>query len=119
MSDVVVRIGTESEEIEILKSLVVSFAEDAKSSGSLPIIYLVNNVFLGDHLFKVLEPILTEHGILHLSSHQICPPDDPTLFEANSHFIPSKNILLAKAMMDLIKSHLGNRGSSDQSILRR
>ena len=95
-----------SEEVEVLRSLIVSFSEDAKRNNSLPIIYIVNNVGMGDHLYRVLEPTLAAHKILYLSSHIICPPDDPTLFEANSHFIPSKNILLAKAMMDLIKSNL-------------
>jgi hypothetical protein len=95
-----------SEEVEILKSIIVSFAEDAKRNSSLPIIYIVNNVFMGDHLYRVLEPTLASHKILYVSSHEICPPDDPTLFEANSHFIPSKNILLAEAVMELIKSNL-------------
>jgi hypothetical protein len=98
-----------SEEIEILKSLIVSFSEDAKRSSSLPIIYIVNNVFMGDHLFKVLEPTLTSHEILYVSSHEICPPDDPTLFETNFHFIPAKNILLAKAMIDLIKANIASQ----------
>jgi len=94
-----------SEEVNILKSLIVSFADDAKKNNTLPIIYIVNNVSMGDHLYRVLEPTLTSHKIPYLSSHEICPPDDPTLFEANSHFIPAKNILLAQAMMDIIKSH--------------
>jgi hypothetical protein len=95
-----------SEELEILKSLIVSFAEDAKQNHSLPIVYIVNNVFMGDHLYRALEPTLAAGEIPFISSHEICPPDDPTLFEANSHFVPARNILLAKAMMELIKANL-------------
>lgn len=95
-----------TEEVEVLKSLIISFSEEAKRRGSLPIIYIVNNVFMGDHLYKLLEPTLTAYEILYLSSHEICPPDNPTLFEANSHFIPPKNILLAEEMMKIIKANL-------------
>jgi hypothetical protein len=95
-----------SEEVEILKSLVVGFAEDAKKNRSVPIVYIINNLFMGDHLYRVLQPTLAAHKILFLSTHEVCPPNDPTLFEANSHFIPSKNILLAGAMMDLIKANM-------------
>lgn len=102
----------DSEEVQILQSLIVNFAEEAKKDNSLPIVYIVNNVFMGDHLFRLLEPTLTAHQILYLSSHEICPPDNPTLFETNSHFIPSKNILLARAMMDIIKAHLQPKTSS-------
>ena len=97
---------TDTEEVEVLKSLIVNFSEVAKQEGTLPVIYIVNNVFMGDHLFRLLEPTLSAHEILYLSSHEICPPDDPTLFETNSHFIPSKNILLAEEMMKIIRANL-------------
>jgi len=95
-----------SEEVEILKSIIVSFSEDAKRNNSLPILYLINNVSMGDHLYRVLEPTLAAHDILFLSSHVICPPNDPTNFDSTQHFIAPKNVLLAKAMVNLIKKNI-------------
>jgi len=97
---------SDAEEVQLLQSLIISFAGVARREKSLPIIYIVNNVAMGDHLYRILEPTLRTQKVLYVSSHGLCPPDDPTLFEAISHFIPSKNILLAQAVMDLIKSNL-------------
>lgn len=98
--------NVESEEVKILQSLVVEFSQIAKRQNSLPIVYIVNNVFMGDRLFKLLEPTLLSHNIPFLSSHDICPPNDPRLYLPDSHFIPSKNLELANEMIKIIKEKL-------------
>jgi hypothetical protein len=96
----------EAEEIQLLRAMVQQFAEEAKKRGSLPIVYIVNNVFMGDRLFRVLEPTLRAHDIPYLSTHEICPPDDPYVYLPDSHFIPAKNMELARAMMRIIREDL-------------
>jgi hypothetical protein len=98
--------NVESDEVKILKSLVVEFSKIAKRQNSLPIIYIVNNVFMGDRLFKLLEPTLISNKIPFLSSHDICPPNDPRFYLPDSHFIPSKNLELANKMIKLIRDNL-------------
>ena len=94
----------ESEEVKILQALVVEFSQNAKRHKSLPIIYIVNNVYMGDRLFRLLEPTLLYHNILFLSTHDICPPNDPRCYLPDSHFIPSKNLELANEMIKIIRA---------------
>jgi hypothetical protein len=96
----------ESEEVRILRAIIESFASEARKKHALPIIYLVNNVLMSDHLFKLLEPTLSSAGILYLSTHEIAPPDDPTNYLPDSHFVPAKNMELAKEMMRIIRENL-------------
>jgi hypothetical protein len=96
----------ESEEVRIFKAVILEFQAVAKKNDSIPIIYIVNDVNKGDYLFRLLEPILSSHKILYLSTHEICPPDDPRCFLPDSHFIPSKNMELARAMIKIIKDNI-------------
>jgi hypothetical protein len=105
--------NAESDEVRILLSLIENFSEDARRNNSLPIIYIVNNVFMGDHLYGILEPTLSAQKILFLSSHEICPPNDPRNYLPDSHFVPSKNLELAKAMIKIIRDNLSARTSED------
>ena len=96
----------ESDEVKILQSLVVEFSQIVKRRNSLPVVYIVNNVLMGDRLFKLLEPTLLSHNIPFLSSHEICPPNDPRFYLPDSHFIPSKNIEISNAMINIIRNNL-------------
>jgi len=102
-----------SDEVRILKSIMVTFSAEARRNHSLPIIYIVNNVFMGDHLYRILEPTLSAQKILFLSSHEICPPNDPRNYLPDSHFVPSKNLELAKAMIKIIRENMSARTSID------
>jgi hypothetical protein len=94
-----------SEEITILKAMIIEFAQSARAENKLPIIYIVNNEGRSDHLYRALQPALDEYKIQHLSSHIICPPDDPRVYLGiNSHFTPEKDTELAKAMIKIIET---------------
>jgi hypothetical protein len=95
-----------SEEIAILRLMIIQFADQAKKNDSLPIIYIVNNVFMSDHLYEALKPTLSSHNILFLSTHEICPSNNPRNYLPNSHFIPSINMELAKAMLQIVKDKM-------------
>ena len=76
----------------------------AREQKSIPIIYLVNNEGRGAHLYQVLKPVLEANEIPFLSTHTICPPDDPTVYTGiNSHFIPSKDQELAREIIKIIE----------------
>jgi hypothetical protein len=96
----------DSEEVNILRSIIVNFAQEARKDKSLPVIYIVNNVFMSDYLYRILEPVLSSYRIPFLSSHTICAPDDPRNYLPDSHFIPSKNSELARAMIRIIRENL-------------
>lgn len=95
-----------SEEVEILLSIIENFAIEARRDNSLPIVYIVNNLFTGSHLYDLLKDVLSAHHLLFLSSHEVCPPNDPRNYLPDTHFIPSKNMELARAMMEIIRDNL-------------
>lgn len=96
----------DSEEVAILFQIIREFAADARKDNSIPIIYIVNNVFMGDRLFELIEPVLSGNHIPCLSSHIIVPPNDPRYYDNTSHFIPSKNRDLAREMIKIIYSSI-------------
>jgi hypothetical protein len=92
------------EEILVLQAMVKEFAVSVRRQNRLPIVYIVNNEGRSDHLYKILQPLLETEKIPFLSTHIICPPDDPRVFTGtNSHFIPSKDIELAKKVINIIE----------------
>jgi hypothetical protein len=93
-----------SEEIVALRKILGTFANEVREKESLPIVYIVNNQGQGDLLYKAVKPILDAKKIPFLSTHIICPPDDPRVYQVrNSHFIPSKDIALAREMIKIIE----------------
>jgi hypothetical protein len=95
-----------SEEVKVLKAMIIEFAQTARRSKSLPIVYIVNNLNTSDHLFRLLESTLSANRIAFLSSHIICPPNDPQTFLPDHHFVPELNLELARAMTRLIHEKL-------------
>jgi len=95
-----------SEEVKVLQAIISDFAESARRDGSLPIVYIVNNLFTGSRLYDLIKENLLQNRIPYLSSHEICAPDDPGNYLPDTHFIPSKNLELARAMIELIHENL-------------
>ncbi len=93
-----------SEEVLLTQDIVRTFAKMARGDGSLPIIYAVSNQNRKDHLFSMLKPALDADHIPYLSTHIICPPDDPKIFlPVNTHFIPEKDVELAQEIIKIIE----------------
>jgi hypothetical protein len=93
-----------SEEVIVLQEIAKEFAKSARQKNSLPIVYIVNNQGRGDHLYQALKPVLESNNIAYLSTHIIVPPNDPRLFlSANSHFILSKDLELAREIINIIE----------------
>lgn len=108
-----------TEEIAVLRGVVMEFAMVARRNGAIPVVYVINNQGCGDHLLRVLRPVFAEARIPYLSTHRICPPDDPKAFMPGSdgHFTEAKNAELARALISLIEVELANqravRGATD------
>ncbi len=103
----------ESQEVEILRTIVRSFAESARERNIIPIVYLVNNEGRGDHLYRAVKPVLDGGRIPYLSTHIICPPDNPRVFSGiNSHFTASKDMELAREIIKIIEAECAKRKGS-------
>jgi hypothetical protein len=103
-----------SETVRTVQFMLRDFARSARSDGVLPFVYVINNQGGGDDLYRAVKPALEAHQIPHLSSHAIVPPDDPSLFLPDSHFLPSKDKELAIEAVRLIDEQL-QRGSDAKS----
>lgn len=102
-----------SEEVQVLRAIVAAFAASARKDNIIPVVYIVNSKGSGDHLYRILKPVLDSHDIPHLSTHFICPPDDPRVYLVeNSHFIPSKDMELAGEMIRIIDSEMQKKSAS-------
>jgi hypothetical protein len=100
--------NTESDEFVALTRIVKNFAEDARRQERIAILYIVNNEGRGDFLYRALYPFLEANNILFLSTHEICPPDNPRVFlRTNSHFLPSKDLELGKEIIKIIAKNIG------------
>jgi len=95
-----------SEEIAALHKIVEEFAQSARAQGRIPIVYIVNNEGRGDHLYKAVKPVLDAGNIPSLSTHIICPPDDPRVYlGTNSHFTPAKDLELGREIIKIIEKN--------------
>lgn len=100
----------DSDEVASLRAIVRQFAITARQDNIVPIVFIVNSKFRSNHLYEILKPTLNQYNISHLSTHTICPPDDPSVYlTENSHFTPEKDIELAKEMIDIITLQVKNR----------
>jgi hypothetical protein len=94
----------DSEQIKVARAIIHEFAIQARSDGTIPVIFLVNNLGYSDHLFKALSPVLIEDKIPYLSSHTIVSPDDPRGYLPDSHFTDEVDDKLAKALVNVIEN---------------
>ena len=90
-------------EIKLLRKLLSEFGRHAQLNGITPIIYIVNNPNSSDHLLQAVKPVLEENNILFLSSHEICPPDNPAMYDSSLHFPPEKDRELARAIINIME----------------
>ena len=92
----------DSDEIKVAHAIIHEFAAQARSDGSLPIVYIVNNLGYSDNLYKALLPALLADKVPYLSSHTFVPPNDPRGFLPDSHFTDEFDDRLAEALVKII-----------------
>jgi hypothetical protein len=97
----------------VVKALVAEFARRARQRGTIPMVFIVNNLNTGDRAFSLVQPVLAAHAIPYLSSHELCAPDDPANYLPDSHFVDAKNTALARAMAERIHRLLAGRRPAD------
>jgi hypothetical protein len=92
--------------VPVLNTMMVKFANTCKDDGVIPIVYLVNDRGYSDHLYELLEPVLVEHGIAFISSHESVDPDNPASFVDDGHFTEAANERLGEACHTLLVREL-------------
>jgi hypothetical protein len=94
----------ESEQVQVARNIVRSFAREARNDGVIPVIFIVNNLGYSDYLYQALKPALDEDKIPYLSSHTIVSPSDPRGYLPDSHFTDANDDKLARALAEIIEN---------------
>jgi hypothetical protein len=94
----------ESEQVQVARNIVRSFARMARNDGVIPVIFLVNNLGYSDYLYQALKPALDSDKIPYLSSHTIVSPNDPRGYLPDSHFTDATDDKLARALAEIIEN---------------
>ena len=94
----------ESEQVQVARNIVRSFAREARNDGVIPVIFIVNNLGYSDYLYQALKPALDEDKIPYLSSHTVVSPSDPRGYLPDSHFTDANDDKLARALAEIIEN---------------
>ncbi len=87
--------AADSEAVQLANAIVAAFARQARSEGVIPVIYVVNNLGFGDHLFRALEPTLRSQHVPVLNSAAVIDPNDARSYLPDTHFTDEADRRLA------------------------
>ncbi|UUX96833.1 hypothetical protein [Aquabacterium sp. J223] len=79
----------------VLQALVLDFAQRSRAAGKRPVVLLLHDGQSGDALHRLLSPVLTAHGVDHVSTHEVAPTSDRANFIGDGHFTPLANLRIA------------------------
>ncbi len=98
-----------SEAIVVLKALIGRFSEQAKTDGSVPVVYLANDFGMPPYLHEVLERELKRLDIPVLSSHTVAETENAQNYLADGHFVDAIDDALAVNLVKLIEDYRATR----------
>jgi hypothetical protein len=90
-----------SETARVVSALVTEFARSARDDGRLPIVLLLHERGYADHLYRLLEPVLARDSIPYVSTHTICPADEPSNFVPDGHYTGEATERIAREILQL------------------
>lgn len=95
---------------EVLRRMISSFAETARSDGQIPIVMLIQSRERGDvDVLAIAKPILERDNIPYLATVEHFDPQDISGFLGDGHYRPEIDRRFGAAFLDLIDS-LKTRG---------
>lgn len=101
-----------SQAVQVANAIVADFARQARKEGLLPIIYVVDSFGYSDQLYRALRSTLDRDHIPYIASHDFIDPMNPSGYLPDSHFTPSNDRLLARALARLLDEKLADQGRS-------
>ena len=97
-----------SEAVRLANAIVAAFARQARREGVIPVIYIVNNLGFGDHLFRALEPSLRDEHVPFLNSAAVIDPSDAGSYLPDTHFTDEADRQLAGELERIILEQQAN-----------
>ncbi|MEM9880494.1 MAG: hypothetical protein AAF862_14580, partial [Pseudomonadota bacterium] len=96
--------GTEYPYAEVLRLMIVTFAERARADGQIPVVFLIQSRDARDvDLLSIAHSTLVENNIDYVATAEIVDPRDRSLFLLDSHYKPEIDKLFAQRFVDLMK----------------
>lgn len=108
----------ESEAVRVARAIIREFAARARADGTVPVIFLVNDLGYSDVLFRALKPALEADAVPYVSSHQFVSPSDPNGYLPDSHFTDANDGRLANALEEVVKRE-GCKGGPSLTSARK
>ena len=96
--------SADSEQIEVLKAMLVDLAARTQARGQRLIVLIEQDQGYGDTLFRALGPTLTEAHVEFVSTHTLFSANDPRNFQPDGHYTIQANELFAKQLQATIRS---------------
>jgi hypothetical protein len=82
----------------VANAIISDFARQARKTGQIPVIYVVNSQGTGDVLYRSLADTLEREHIRYLSTHRVIDPNNPANYLPDSHFTDENDMRLAQAL---------------------
>lgn len=102
----------DSEAVQLANAIVAEFAREARREGVVPVIYVVNNLGFGDHLFRALRPTLQSQHIAVLNSAAVIDPNDARSYLPDTHFTDEADRRLAGELERIVRDQEAQAGSN-------
>ena len=101
--DPVTGFAANSEQIGVLKAMLVDLAARTRARGQRLIVLLEQDQGYGDALFRALGPTLDDAHVESISTHTLFSANDPRNFQPDGHYTIEANELLAKKLQATIR----------------
>jgi len=93
----------DSEAVRVANAIVAAFTRQARREGVIPVIYVVNNLGYGDHLFRALGPALQGEHVPVLNSAAVIDPGDARSYLPDTHFTDEADRRLAGVLERIVR----------------
>jgi hypothetical protein len=94
----------ESEQMRVLKKMLVDLGQRTKAKGQRLIVLLEQDQGYSDTLYRALGPTLQAAQIESVSTHALFSANDPRNFQPDGHYTSEANELFARRLEALIRS---------------
>ncbi|WOB07318.1 hypothetical protein [Piscinibacter gummiphilus] len=101
--------NTESDEVRVLKEMLVDLQRRTQQRGERLIVLLLHTRGQSDHLAQAIEPTLKAAKIDYISTHTLFSANDPTNFLPDGHYVPTTNQKLATVLASKLRGRNTDR----------
>jgi hypothetical protein len=96
----------------VLRAMVLDFARRSRSSGQIPIVWLIHDRPYGDTLYRFLAPTLESNCIAYMSTHRVAPTSNPANFVPDGHFTHEANKRIGHEALEILRAAVSKVDSS-------